>query len=195
MKSKIYSKTGDKGKTSLLGGERVYKNKIRVEAYGSVDEANSFVGAAGAFVEDEMLAKVIEFLQHRLFVCSSNLAQAKGGQYNLEKIDSKDVEFLETAIDCFEQRTGPLKSFVLPGGSKASGLLHLARTVVRRAERRTIDLQQQEGENAFDPLVLNFINRASDLLFAAARYANIAKFGKSMEIQWNNKHPRPDLNK
>lgn len=181
----IYTRTGDKGQTSLADGTRVPKDAPRVEAYGDVDEANSWVGAARALVSDPLLDGLLEFLQHRLYNCSSNLATPPGASFTPPGIDDEDVAHLERAIDRFEQTTGPLRAFVLPGGCSDAALLHVARTVVRRAERRLISLE------GVDPLVLRFINRSSDFLFAAARYANVVC--GSQDVLWNKDLPLPDL--
>jgi cob(I)alamin adenosyltransferase len=188
MGSGIYTRTGDKGETSLVDGSRTPKNSPRVEAYGTVDEANSWIGAARAFATDPVLARALEFLQHRFFNCSSNLATPPGAGIEPPTIAPDDVEFLERTIDLFEERTGPLRHFVLPGGTRAAGLLHVARTVCRRAERRIVDLAAREE---VDPVVRKFVNRSSDFLFAAARYANAAE--GSDDVAWNKKFLAPDL--
>jgi cob(I)alamin adenosyltransferase len=188
MGSTIYTRTGDAGETSLVDGRRVPKTSPRVEAYGTVDEANSWVGAARAFATDPLLARALEFLQHRLFNCSSNLATPADASATPPRIAAEDVDFLERAIDRFEQTTGPLKNFVVPGGSQAAGLLHVARTVCRRAERRVVALAAAEE---VDPLVRKFVNRSSDFLFAAARYANAVE--KRGDVSWDKQHERPDL--
>lgn len=181
----IYTRTGDKGQTSLADGTRVPKDAPRVDAYGEVDEANSWVGAARAQISDPLLDRQLEFVQHRLYNCSSNLATPPGADVEPPTVSEEDATHLERAIDRFEQTTGPLSSFVLPGGCPEAGLLHVARTVVRRAERRLIALEE------VDPLVLRFINRASDFLFAAARYANAVCGAR--DVQWDKDLPRPEL--
>ncbi|MBN2490829.1 MAG: cob(I)yrinic acid a,c-diamide adenosyltransferase [Planctomycetes bacterium] len=169
MTGSIYTRTGDRGETSLVGGGRVPKDAARVEAYGTVDETNAWIGAARAFVGDRALEEALEFLQHRLFNCSSNLATPAATKRVPPRIEEADIAFLERAIDRFEGATGKLTAFVLPGGSRAAAFLHVARTVCRRAERRVVGLGADEP---VDPLVLAFLNRASDFLFAAARYSN-----------------------
>ncbi len=170
MSSRLYTRTGDKGSTSLLDGSRVSKDSLRVEVYGTVDEATSWVGAARAFMADKLLESMLEFLQHRLYNCSSNLAAPPGVEFDLPVISQHDVDWLENAMDFLQERTGELKSFVLPTGCKAAGLLHVARTVCRRAERRIARLVLTEP---VDEKILKFINRTSDFLFIAARYANV----------------------
>ncbi|MDY0002916.1 MAG: cob(I)yrinic acid a,c-diamide adenosyltransferase [Polyangia bacterium] len=168
-KSSIYTRGGDRGETSLLDGSRVPKDALRVEAYGTIDEANSWVGAALAFLEDPRLTEGLTFLQHRLYNCSSNVATPPGAGIQPTLVREEDVACLEEAIDFYDHASGPIRVFVLPGGCRAAGMLHVARTVCRRAERCLVALGAKE---AVDPLVIRFVNRASDLLFAAARYAN-----------------------
>jgi cob(I)alamin adenosyltransferase len=188
MGSSIYTRAGDQGTTSLADGRRVPKASPRVEAYGTVDEANSWVGAARAFSADALMSRALEFLQHRLYNCSSSLATPPGGSLAPPGIGPEDVDFLERGIDRFEERTGPLDRFVVPGGCREAGLLHVARTVVRRAERLVVALAAEEP---VDDQVLRFLNRASDFLFAAARYAN-AVCGAG-DVFWDKDLPRPGL--
>lgn len=185
-KSTIYTRTGDKGTTSLTDGSRVAKDSLRVEAYGTIDEANSWVGRALAGVEDPVLSEPLTFLQHRLYNCSSNVAVPPGADIAPTRITSEDVVYLESCIDRFEEVSGPMTCFVLPGGVEVAGTLHVARTVCRRAERRLIALG---GVEEVDPLVQMFINRASDALFAAARYAN-ATLGDG-DVPWDKDLPAP----
>lgn len=180
MGSSIYTRSGDKGTTSLVNGERISKDSARVEAYGTVDEANSWVGAARTHISDAILDGYLEFFQHRLFNCSSNLATPADPEIEPPTISQSDIDFLEAAIDKFEKSTGPLANFILPGGSKAAGLLHIGRTVCRRAERKVIALAQNEK---VDALVRKFVNRGSDFLFATARYANYIE-GRA-DHKWN----------
>ncbi len=186
MGSSIYTRKGDTGKTSLVNGERVDKYSARVEAYGTVDECNSWVGTARVFNHDPWLDSALEFLQHRMFNCSSNLATPEGSENKPPVICQDDVDYLEQTIDRFEQSTGPLNKFILPGGSKPSGFLHVARTVCRRAERRIASLAAHEP---VDPLVQKFINRSSDFLFAASRYANF--INGQPDVFWNPGTAKP----
>ncbi len=181
MASRIYTRTGDAGDTGLVGGDRVPKDSVRVEAYGCVDEANSWVGVARAYVDDAALGAALEYVQHRFFNCSSNLATVPGSGFEPTKVTEEDVAFLEAAIDRYETATGALRSFVLPGGSKAAAYLHVARTVCRRAERSIVALKRTEP---VDPLVLKFVNRSSDFLFAAARYAN--SLAGQPDVEWKH---------
>jgi len=187
MKSSIYTRSGDAGTTSLVDGRRVSKTDARVAAYGTVDEANSWIGAARAFGNDPLLDRVLEFLQHRFYNCSSNIATPPDGDFEPVTVAPADISFLERAIDRFEEATGPLGGFVLPGGERAAGLLHVARTVCRRAERRILVLHADEP---VDPVVLKLVNRASDVLFAAARYAN--HLAGSGDVLWDADLTVPD---
>lgn len=188
MSSSIYTRTGDKGQTSLADGSRVDKTAARVEAYGTVDEANSWVGAARSFCGDELLDRVLEFLQHRLYNCSSNVATPPTGELEPVTVSADDVALLERAIDRFEERSGRIAGFVLPGGGRVAGLLHVARTVCRRAERSLWALADDEQ---LDATVLRFVNRSSDLLFAAARYANA--IDADGDVEWNKDLPVPQI--
>ena len=184
--SRIYTRTGDQGETSLVDGSRVSKSSLRVEAYGTIDEANSWVGAALAHVEDDVLRAPLTFLQHRLYNCSSSAATPPDSDVEPPSVSADDVTALEQAIDRLEERSGPITVFVLPGGTRVAGLLHVARTVCRRAERRLIELQRTDP---VDPWVLKLVNRASDLLFAAARYENAVN-GEG-DVAWDRELPTP----
>ena len=178
---KIYTKTGDKGETSLFGGERVSKDELRIEAYGTVEELNSVIGGARAFNEDKEIDGVLGEIQERLFVMGADLATPpKVRKIPIPRISSSDIGVLEKEIDEIEEKLVPLKSFILPGGSKPGSLLHLARTVCRRAERRVVSLRRNGGASEE---ALIYLNRLSDLLFVLARYAN-DKAG-SHEIMWS----------
>ncbi|MDR7074665.1 cob(I)yrinic acid a,c-diamide adenosyltransferase [Fictibacillus barbaricus] len=166
---KIYTKTGDKGTTSLIFGERVSKNDIRVEAYGTCDEANSMIGLGVSFLPDEEWAKdaitVMRKVQTVLFHVGAELATPAGKEVAW-KLKEEDVQFLEQTIDRWQEGLKPLKQFILPGGTPAASALHTGRTIARRAERLAVAV---EGVN---PLVMSYLNRLSDFLFVAARYVN-----------------------
>lgn len=167
----IYTRKGDAGETSLSDGSRVSKASLRVEAYGTLDETNAAIGFARAAIEAPRLDAVLGFIQQRLFNCCCLLATpAAPCDTDAPAVTAGDVAALERAIDFFEERTGPLTTFVIEGGAEASARLHLARAIARRAERRLVDLADSEGA---DEQVLAFVNRLSDLLFSAARYANL----------------------
>ena len=185
---KIYTRTGDKGETSLLDGSRVSKDSLRVEVYGTVDEATSWMGVARSFVADEKLEAMLEFVQHRLYNCSSNLAAPAGVKFKIPHVSDDDVQWLEKAMDYMQERCPELKGFVLPGGGKASSMLHIARTVCRRAERLMVTLQTREQ---VDTKIVKFINRCSDFLFVAARYANV--LDTRGDIEWDNEISPPSM--
>jgi cob(I)alamin adenosyltransferase len=199
--AKIYTRTGDEGETSLLGGRRVRKDDLRVEAIGSVDEVNAALGVARAELlrggtpapgMDELLAAI----QHRLFDLGAELAASGVAAPRMSAIDDMDVAALEHAIDEWESGLKPLKEFILPGGSATAAVLHHARCVCRRAERRLVELCLSKT-GAFDlteggPVraeVLRYVNRLGDLLFVLARAANAA--GGVSDVTWEPK-PRND---
>jgi cob(I)alamin adenosyltransferase len=174
--NKIYTRTGDDGTTGLGSGQRRLKSDLRVEAYGTVDEANSCVGLARlhtATAHPEVDA-ILGRMQNDLFDLGADLATPDDGKplgYEPLRIVAAQTERLESEIDGLNTRLQPLKSFVLPGGSPAAAALHLARTVARRAERLMVGLAQTAGEPV-NPEAVRYINRASDLLFVAARMVN-----------------------
>ncbi|KGR80193.1 cob(I)yrinic acid a,c-diamide adenosyltransferase [Ureibacillus manganicus] len=167
---KLYTKTGDKGKTGLLGG-RVSKDDLRVEAYGTIDELNSFIGKAVTELDQKVFKDLIEDLeaiQHELFDCGGDLANVmKERKYKLQEAS---IEVLEKRIDVLSDEVPPLKRFILPGGSEASATLHIARTVCRRAERRVVTLMNSTED--VPTIVQKYLNRLSDYFFAAARAVN-----------------------
>ena len=169
---KIYTKTGDEGKTSLFGGQRVSKDAPRVEAYGTVDELNALLGVVATFLDDTTLLERIRHIQGDLFVIGADLATpADAGKAAawVPRLTAADVQRLETWIDEAEAELAPMKTFVLPGGTPAAAHLHLARTVCRRAERRVVSLEHFEP---ISPEVRVYLNRLSDLLFVWARLVN-----------------------
>ncbi len=166
---KIYTKTGDQGVTSLLGGTKVSKADIRLEAYGTVDELNSFVGLLISSIEDESETNFLTEIQKQLFELGSELAMDADNPpgFSFDMITDSDVMAIEKRIDEYTGKLPELKNFVLPGGSSAASQAHICRTVCRRAERRTVAL------NAESPLrsqVVIFLNRLSDYFFVLARY-------------------------
>jgi cob(I)alamin adenosyltransferase len=170
---KIYTRTGDEGKTSVIGG-RVTKDDRRVEAYGTIDELNSFVGQTASILARETLAnwddllEHLAFIQHELFDCGSDLSYAVVDPQKM-KVTPAMTERLESWIDIYEAQTPPITRFILPGGSEPASLLHVCRTVCRRAERRIVALS---AEQDCPDEVLKYINRLSDFFFTAARAAN-----------------------
>ncbi len=167
---KIYTKTGDGGDTGLFGGGRIGKEDIRVEAYGQVDELNACLGVARSEGVGEMDG-LMQQLQDQLFTVGSVLATPAGSKAEkaIPKVKAEWVTAMEHAIDGFDAQLAPLTSFILPGGCKAASALHLARTVCRRAERRTVPLLRS---GKIGPEVVVYLNRLSDLLFTMARFAN-----------------------
>ncbi|SLL35357.1 ATP:cob(I)alamin adenosyltransferase [Mycobacteroides abscessus subsp. abscessus] len=167
---RIYTKTGDKGETSIIGG-RVSKDDIRVEAYGTVDELNSFVGLAVAQLVGEQFADIkedLEKIQHELFDCGGDLASISARRQL--KLTDDAIAYLEERIDAFMDETPDLERFILPGGIEAAATVHLARTVTRRAERLVVTLVKTNEDTP--ELPLKYLNRLSDYFFALARVIN-----------------------
>ena len=162
---KIYTKTGDKGKTSLYDGTRVDKDDIRVESYGTLDELNSYIGLCTNYAKNED-KKVLRDLQLKLFSISAELATKKEGKYKTP-VSNDDVEYLEKMIDYYIEKIDKVDAFIVPGTSLLSANLHIARTICRKAERRIFSLSKIETLN---PFLLKYINRLSDLIYAIARY-------------------------
>ncbi|GGN92341.1 cob(I)yrinic acid a,c-diamide adenosyltransferase [Saccharibacillus kuerlensis] len=176
---RIYTKTGDGGETSVIGG-RVRKDDARVEAYGTIDELNSFVGQAAALLQDDRFKDLREQLAvvgQELFDCGSDLAYTPAAQQPY-KTHAAMTERLEVWIDRLEAGNPPLDRFILPGGSPPAAALHICRTVCRRAERRVVTLTD-EGE--VNPEVLRYLNRLSDYFFSAARAANLKLRAEDVE--------------
>ena len=163
----IYTKTGDKGKTSLFDNVRVSKDDIRVESYGTVDELGSFMGLSKNYVEDKEMYDYIEYIQNKLFTVATNLATEDGTKV-AHHIVQEDIDYLENIIDIYMGRLNNPTGFIVPGSGKKSGHLHVARTICRRAERRIISLSEYA---IVDPLVIKYVNRLSDTLYALARYS------------------------
>lgn len=173
MSKRIYTRTGDDGTTSLFGGERVAKGNPRIDAYGTVDEANSIVGLARAHLNGESgqeeLDPVLSEIQEELFILGADLATPMDAKPVVERIEDAHVEALEERIDRFEDDLPGLERFILPGGTPAGASLHSARTVCRRAERRSVEAKTSTPINE---QVIVYLNRLSDLLFVLARWAN-----------------------
>jgi len=165
----IYTKFGDKGKTALIGGEVVPKDDPRVEAYGAVDELNAMIGLALSFSDMNELGLALVGVQNDLFTIGAGLA-SKGRK--TKSISPIRLSKIEAEIDHLENELPPLNHFIIPGGSKTASLLHLARTVCRRAERNVVSLSRKEK---VDPDTIVFLNRLGDLLFILARYVNYRK--------------------
>lgn len=169
--TRIYTRKGDTGFTRLSGGQRVPKESLRVSAYGTVDELNSFIGVALASGLCERLAELLPTIQNELFHLGSDLSflEEDKAKYAIPQIEARHVERLEALIDEQNAIVGPLRNFILPGGSIGSAHLHVARTVCRRAERDVITLSREESVGAH---VIPYLNRLSDALFVMARFEN-----------------------
>jgi cob(I)alamin adenosyltransferase len=169
--TKLYTRQGDDGSTTLGGGQRVPKDSLRVEAYGTVDELNSHIGLALAHGLTPRLMESLPVIQNELFHLGSNLAfrEEDKTKYKLPQIDQRHIDQLETLIDELNAIVGPLENFILPGGSIGAAQLHIARTVCRRAERIASALAREEP---IDRFVIPYLNRLSDALFVMARYEN-----------------------
>ncbi len=179
---RIYTKTGDKGDTALFGGQRVPKNSLRLNAYGTIDELNSFVGLAIVEVKSDEIKNILIDLQNKLFVLGSDLATPeteKNKKLKITRLPESYISDAENIIDKYEVQLEKLKHFILPGGSKGSAILHVCRTISRRAEREVVALKNTEyiGEN-----IIIFLNRLSDLFFVLSRFEN--KYSNIPDTQW-----------
>lgn len=186
--TKVYTKTGDAGKTRLAGGQQVWKDSLRVEAYGTIDELNASVGVVRVINAEmldqheqaQQLEQELRWMQNKLFDVGSLLATAPGQTFkNMPQVTAKDVTRLEKLIDRCQKDLEPLKEFILPGGGKVSGFLHQARTICRRAERLCVRLSREEP---LDPTIVKFVNRLSDTLFVLARW--VSKTQGEPEFLW-----------
>jgi cob(I)alamin adenosyltransferase len=177
---RIYTKTGDRGDTSLFGGQRVPKDTLRIEAYGTVDELNTVLGIVRSDNADPEINSILEEIQKQLFELGADLATPRATEKKvIKRIDQRNVKGLEKVIDALDPQLKPLRSFVLPGGSPVSARVHFARTVCRRAERIIVRLSRNED---IGDMITVYMNRLSDLLFVLARYMN-QKAG-FMETKW-----------
>lgn len=180
MTMKIYTKTGDKGQTSLIGGTRVPKHHIRIEAYGTVDELNSWMGVLRDTVTEEATKTLLIDIQDRLFTIGSLLAaDPEKSKMKLPELHADDITRLEKEIDAIDAAVPPMKSFVLPGGHLTVSYCHVARCVARRAERNIIHLSETAPVS---DLVLQYLNRLSDYLFMLSR--KLTQDLKAEEIPW-----------
>lgn len=181
---RIYTRSGDKGKTSLIYGQRVPKNDLRVEAYGTCDEANSMIGLALSFLENaewdekDVFLKTMHRVQTILFHVGAELATPSDKEVSW-KLKKEYIKELEDQIDEWDKDLAPLKNFILPSGHSASSALHTARTVARRAERTAVGLEDELANS----LVVSYLNRLSDFLFVAARYVNYRLGGEEIPLQ------------
>ena len=182
MAFKIYTKTGDKGETSLFGGSRLPKSHLRIESYGTVDELNAHVGLLRDHIADERYRSDLKNIQDRLFDLGSNLAMDPSKKMDVPAITETDVQFLEIEMDCMDEKLEPLKNFILPGGHPTVSYCHLARTVCRRAERNVVALAHIDE---VDEIMIRYLNRLSDYFFVLGRY--MAKELGVSEITWKGR--------
>lgn len=168
---RMYTRTGDKGETGLFSGERVPKDSLRVEAYGTVDELSSSIGLARSLTDDREVSRILERVQGDLFLISAELATLprKNGHVKPSRITEQKVKSIEDDIDRLDAELPELSEFIFPDGASSAAALHLARSIARRAERRTVTLSGKEGVPA---QVIPYLNRLSSLLFVLARVAN-----------------------
>ncbi len=176
---KVYTKTGDKGETSLIGGKRVAKNHERIEAYGTIDELNSFIGLVRDYTENKAQSDLLYKIQNTLFVIGSNLAAIPEAKMDIPNLQEKEIGELETAIDLMETELPELKNFILPGGHPAVSHAHVARCVCRRAERLCVAVNDHVD---IDPSIIPYLNRLSDYLFVLSRF--LAKENGAGEVIW-----------
>jgi len=192
--SKVYTRTGDAGKTRLAGGQEVWKDSARVEAYGTVDELNSMLGLARVLNgqpgkntdASDFMESTLKWTQNKLFDLGGILATAPGESFpNMPNVTPDDVVHVEHLIDEWQKNLAPLKEFILPGGGQIAALLHVARTICRRAERLCVTLSKEES---VDPELVKFLNRLSDALFVFARW--VAKQQGESEFLWEREPAR-----
>ena len=182
MAFKIYTKTGDLGQTSLIGGTKVAKSHIRIESYGTIDELNSYIGLVSDQIEFTEIKVTLKEIQDRLFTIGSSLATdpEKDSKMKLPDLKEEDILYLEQQIDRMNEALPVMKNFILPGGHVAVSTSHIARCICRRAERLCVNLK--EHEEFIDPVVIKYLNRLSDYLFVLARY--IGHLLQVEEITW-----------
>lgn len=179
---KIYTKTGDAGKTSLIGGTKVPKSHIRIETYGTVDELNSYIGLLNDHLTETHTRSILRVIQDRLFTVGASLAcdPEKETKMRIPDLKEEDIHLLEQEMDQMNERLPAMKFFILPGGHPAVSTAHIARCVCRRAERLCVQLQQEDM--FIEPIVLKYMNRLSDYLFVVARYTGMLL--QVEEIPW-----------
>lgn len=182
MAFKIYTKTGDKGSTSLIGGVRVPKSHIRIESYGTVDELNSYLGMVNDSAGNETIGTWLREIQDRLFTLGSELATTpdKEVKMKLPDLHQSDIEWLEQRIDEMNSTLPEMRFFILPGGHLAASTCHVARCICRRAERLVVGMQ--EHDEYVPDLIVPYLNRLSDFLFVLARY--IGHLNGAEELPW-----------
>jgi cob(I)alamin adenosyltransferase len=185
MALKIYTKTGDKGTTSLIGGTKVSKSDLRIEAYGTVDELNSFIGLCRDLLKNKKNRKILLEIQDRLFIIGSLLAcdPEKETKMKIPSLEETDIVLLEKEIDKMDEVLPPMKNFILPGGHKSVSALHIARCVCRRAERCCVRLKLENNDE--NSIIIKYLNRLSDYIFVLARFTGYEL--KVKEIPWKPK--------
>lgn len=179
---KIYTRTGDDGTTGLIGGSRVRKNHVRLDAYGTVDELNSLIGVVRSMQTDTQADSILEKIQNKLFIIGANLASDDSVTLIQKQmpVGITDIEVLEKEMDLMNEFLPELRNFILPGGCQATAFCHLARTVCRRAERHIVELSEK---TLVDPNLIKYINRLSDYLFVLSRKVSMDQ--KTPEILWS----------
>ncbi len=180
---RIYTRRGDDGKTSLFSGERVDKHSLRIEVYGTVDELDSILGMALVFSQNVKVKRIIQSLQLGLFEAGADLATTAESRREVKRMQEGNWRELEKIIDDLDKDLPRLKNFILPGGAPGGAILHFARTVCRRAERRLVGLMREDAD--VNREVLIYLNRLSDLLFVLARYENLS--GGAEEVIWTGR--------
>ena len=182
--TRVYTRSGDDGTTGLGGGQRVPKDALRIESYGTVDELNSVIGAALAGELDPWLVERLRLVQNDLFHLGSDLCvlEEDKAKMPVPRVESRHVDALEALMDRLNEKVGPLENFILPGGSPGAAHLHVARTVCRRAERLAVALAREE---AVGPEVVRYLNRLSDALFVMARFENA--YRGVPDVLWNSR--------
>jgi cob(I)alamin adenosyltransferase len=178
---KIYTKTGDSGETGLFAGSRVRKDDVRIEAYGTVDELNAALGLARCESLPPEVERTLARVQSELFAVGAELATPDPEKHGTNLVGEAHIAALERAMDAFDAELPPLRRFVLPGGTRGAALLHVARSLCRRAERRVVSLAHSPGI-AVSPRIIQYLNRLGDYLFVAARWANYV--ARTAEIEW-----------
>jgi len=178
---KIYTKTGDAGETGLFAGARVRKDDVRIEAYGTIDELNAALGLARCEPLPLEIEQTLERVQSELFSVGAELATPQPEKHGMALIGEPHIGLLERAIDNLEAGLPPLKNFILPGGSRGGALLHVARGICRRAERRVVTLASTPGTE-ISLRIIRYLNRLGDYLFVAARFASVE--ARAVEVPW-----------
>jgi cob(I)alamin adenosyltransferase len=179
MSKKIYTKTGDRGQTSLFGGLRLPKSHLRIDSYGTIDELNSYLGLVRDHMESEVYKNQIKYIQDRLFTVGSHLASDPKKDLLLPDLGEEDIHTLELSMDEMNKELPELKNFIIPGGDRQASFLHVARCVCRRAERRVVALSI---EDEVEEIIIRYLNRLSDYLFVLSRY--VAMVNGAVETQW-----------